>query len=441
MTKNKPPKPSSLFYQVVAIGCFLFCAALFGHQVFADQDANTHTWIGTLALTPECSLSTTYGSLSRQFGSYYANAYTKYDFNLNDLNISPDATILSGMINVSLVHIYDNPFLRSRALFYGGIIISNIVTNSSTYNLNQDGINLIMANKNLSDFWITIRTDYDFYSEAPVGSNYAWADTPETATLDVDLGALATSTSNINFGKAQCCTNSDCVLPISFDSTLDDDTIEWQADYLPCTGLGTLSSSATLNFFGQSPSQLDLGTLSLGNHSICVIDHTSNSATVQYVNIYSATSTICESLHFSPSVFCTDEWLHCGYYDTSTVAWSGLVCGLKQAGCFMVNPATSSLYFISSVASNLQTKAPFSLYFSITNTIKQGLEQTSTTSTSTLGVPMWNATSRQFYVLPVVTTSSLSNTIGITNANMFKNTITWIVWAMVAVVCLVITRI
>lgn len=249
-------------------------------------------------------------------------------------------------------------------------------------------------------------------------------------------------TPTINYLNNDCCADQSCRVPIIFDEYFNNAilNIEIDPDGMICNAENTPDSSYTLDSFNNTPEEIVLSSQSSGDHLVCA--WTSEIMTYFTASYRSGTSSpycIIPEITAAPE-FCSDEALGCGAYSSSTSLWEGLICGLKQAGCWFVVPATSSLQMINDNAKKLQTKFPFNLYFGVLNDLEYGFSTTSDSRAGGLSVPMYSASSSSFYFIPIVDASSTENAIGKINASLFRRTQTWIIWGAVGLYLLLRLR-
>lgn len=116
----------------------------------------------------------------------------------------------------------------------------------------------------------------------------------------------------------------------------------------------------------------------------------------------------------------------CSNIATSTF-FGGVECGLKKVFAWAVYPDEQSLGDFNISYSELKQSFPFNTFFDLTDTVKDAIAST-TLSDSHFDIPFITATGT-YYMLPVVSSTSLLKLIGTQNNSLFRNTITWILWA------------
>lgn len=107
-----------------------------------------------------------------------------------------------------------------------------------------------------------------------------------------------------------------------------------------------------------------------------------------------------------------------------------LSCAVKRAGVWATCPDSQRMFEMRSAIEKVKTKFPIADYFAITNSVQSGLASTTVASSTTLGVPMIRktATSTQYYIMPLLSSSSLPNTVGSSNANLVRTGFVYMIW-------------
>jgi len=117
-----------------------------------------------------------------------------------------------------------------------------------------------------------------------------------------------------------------------------------------------------------------------------------------------------------------------------------LKCGVKYAitatGQFLFYPSCDSLYSLKKSYDKFKDSFPFNTYYDLTDSINTAID-TSLSATSTannFSIPFirQTATSSEYYMLPVMSSTTISNTIGNNNYNTFRTTVGYIYWVVVA---------
>ena len=120
--------------------------------------------------------------------------------------------------------------------------------------------------------------------------------------------------------------------------------------------------------------------------------------------------------------------------------------GLAGVGRFFFKPNCTTLVKFSKKFDDLKRSFPFNVYFDITDAMDEaiGASLTSTSTAGSIDVPFirQTATSSEFYMLPVASSSSFVNLIGQDNYNTYKMTLGFIWWiAGALIVYLIVIKI
>lgn len=121
----------------------------------------------------------------------------------------------------------------------------------------------------------------------------------------------------------------------------------------------------------------------------------------------------------------------CAGIATSTF-FGGIECGFKKVIAWAIVPNEDTVSRLKYSYSEFKTVFPFNAYFQVTDTVQQAIASSSVNRNGTFDVPFYNGQTKQFYTMPVLSSTSLSKAVGNTNANLIRNTITWIFWALAA---------
>lgn len=137
----------------------------------------------------------------------------------------------------------------------------------------------------------------------------------------------------------------------------------------------------------------------------------------------------------------------CDIYDLEALTGQilcGFTYGTGQTLFWLFNPSCSSLDYIISGYNNFKGAFPFNAYYDLVDALDVAINSVATSSTSTIGIPFIDkdaTSSNKFYILPVISSSSIDNAIGTENANVFRTTIGYLIWIIVAwIVYLIISK-
>lgn len=113
----------------------------------------------------------------------------------------------------------------------------------------------------------------------------------------------------------------------------------------------------------------------------------------------------------------------------------GFKYGLVSAGQFLFLPSCSSRAFITQQFYKFKKAFPFSVFYDLTETIDTAVmsAQNSTSTTSGIAIPFIRktATSTEYFMMPIATSTSFSNFIGVTNYNTYLTTLAFVWWIIV----------
>ena len=167
-------------------------------------------------------------------------------------------------------------------------------------------------------------------------------------------------------------------------------------------------------------------------------DGSSDSLALDYVNFGIATSTS----GYSPTAWCSglcddliasssSEWWQ--FWDWGADKIGGdLMCAGRYTICYAVQPHSFSTAMFNNIYEDFKTVFPFNTFFDIASTTKNSFASSTMNTNQTFGIPMLNTSSSSLYILPVLSSSTLPNFIGQSNATLFRTTIGYLMYTFTA---------
>lgn len=137
----------------------------------------------------------------------------------------------------------------------------------------------------------------------------------------------------------------------------------------------------------------------------------------------------------APDIIGTSTFDYSAWYDHT-------LCAATRAAIktvdFFIRPNCSALDFFQSSYDNFKETPPFNIFYQFTDTIETAISSTTATTSATLGIPWVRNTdaTNTIYMLPVISSSSLSNAIGSSNVSMIRLTLGWIFWIFGALIAI-----
>jgi hypothetical protein len=251
---------------------------------------------------------------------------------------------------------------------------------------------------------------------------------------------------DFNIGSVSCCENQACNVPFQALSAQSDNApIELYLSDDSCY-YGKGSTTAQIGHFQwymspySSVNQLLIPTstidiLGLGNTSFCIAGQAMGydiltgtttikdfSSTGNFIYIWASTSPMC-IMPSSPD-FCEDP---CQGMATSTIG-DTIACGFKKSGCWLVLPSNKTKEKFKESTEKLKSAFPFSLFFSSLNDLKTAISTSTDDRSGVLAVPMYDRDTHSYYMITVMSSSSMPNAIGQTNSDLYRNTLIWVFW-------------
>lgn len=274
-------------------------------------------------------------------------------------------------------------------------------------------------------------TDYQILSDSidwisTSTLNYISSANPDP--LFIDLGNLSTSTTSLfysyNFNTLNTASSSVCLWDYSnATSTGYCDTRAFNAT---STGIGyitipnpTIETSKRYQFYSVIP-----GVSTIKSRVFSVIWWYSP-----------APAYVCE-----PPVF---DFTHtCDGIDTSGdfCGLGCMLCAMKKStiitGVTFFTPSCDSLGYFTTNYNAFKKSFPFNTFYQLTDSIQTAIN-TATSSTSTpqnFSIPFIHKASTTFYMLPVMSSSTMTNAIGASNTSLFRTTMSALMWLFAAVI-------
>lgn len=129
----------------------------------------------------------------------------------------------------------------------------------------------------------------------------------------------------------------------------------------------------------------------------------------------------------------------CAGIATSTLGdiQCGLKYGLVSSAQFLFYPSCESLNGLSTTYGQFKRSFPFNTFYDLTDSIDKSINTALTTTTpQNFSIPFVKPTSTgaQIYMLPVMSSTTISNSIGSNNYGIFQMTLGYIWWILVALI-------
>lgn len=107
------------------------------------------------------------------------------------------------------------------------------------------------------------------------------------------------------------------------------------------------------------------------------------------------------------------------------------LCGIRYAGCYLLSPHQITKDLFNTSYNDFKQAFPFSVFFDITSTIKNVFSTSSVSTSGNFGLPMIRkvGTTTQYYIIPLLTSTTTAATIGESNAAIFRTSLTYLIYA------------
>lgn len=109
-------------------------------------------------------------------------------------------------------------------------------------------------------------------------------------------------------------------------------------------------------------------------------------------------------------------------------------CGLRKLSLWAFSPSPEALTNFTNNYSLLKRAFPFNIFFDLTDTVKIALSSTTLSQTDNFGIPFIRkkGQSTEYYILPIISSSSIASAIGVNNAFTFRLTLGYCMYLITA---------
>lgn len=132
---------------------------------------------------------------------------------------------------------------------------------------------------------------------------------------------------------------------------------------------------------------------------------------------------------FTPPLGLTEDDI-CVGVATSTIM-GGIECAFKKVAMWVFWPSQTSVDGLYKSYGDLKESFPFNAFFGLTTALTDAIATTTLSTSENIAMP-WITATGTFYMLPVITSSSIPNLIGNDNYNLFRSSISFLLWLLVA---------
>ena len=123
--------------------------------------------------------------------------------------------------------------------------------------------------------------------------------------------------------------------------------------------------------------------------------------------------------------YCAEETV-CSDVATTSDFFYGITCGARRTICWVFAPSANSKKYIANAVTGFEESFPFNLYFTFINRISNIVLSQATSTAESIGIPFIDSQG-DYYMLPVITTSTVPNALG-TSYSTVHNGITNFIW-------------
>lgn len=150
---------------------------------------------------------------------------------------------------------------------------------------------------------------------------------------------------------------------------------------------------------------------------------------------------IATTTAINPSAWCSGL---CNDIATAT-DWIGQIgngvnCALRSATCYTFSPHQYNLDQFYTQYNNFTLVFPFNTFFDLASTTKNAFASSTINNNQTVGLPniRKTGTTTEYYIQPLLGSSTMSSFIGSSNANLLRNTISYLLYGLIVSAILLI---
>jgi hypothetical protein len=113
---------------------------------------------------------------------------------------------------------------------------------------------------------------------------------------------------------------------------------------------------------------------------------------------------------------------------------NGVNCAFRSATCYLFSPHQYNLDQFNTQYNNFKLVFPFNTFFDLASTTKNAFASSTISNNQTIGLPniRKTGTTTQYYIQPLLSSSTMSSFIGSSNATLFRNTISYLLYGLTA---------
>lgn len=172
------------------------------------------------------------------------------------------------------------------------------------------------------------------------------------------------------------------------------------------------------------------------------LDHSTGDIKKCYTSVYWIASSTFQDLFDYETEYdhaCDNVATSTGIFDEFRY---GVECGLIKASVWLLYPRNETLPKFMNNTEKVKRVFPFNTFFDLTTIVKNELAS-STNASTTIGMPFIRktGTTTDYYILPVISSSSMPNLIGQDNNTLFRNSLGYFAWILTAIYSIIFIKI
>lgn len=113
---------------------------------------------------------------------------------------------------------------------------------------------------------------------------------------------------------------------------------------------------------------------------------------------------------------------------------NGVNCAFRSATCYIFSPHQYNLDQFNTQYNNFKLVFPFNTFFDLASTTQNAFASSTINNNQTIGLPniRKTGTTTQYYIQPLLSSSTMASFIGSSNATLFRNTISYLLYGLTA---------
>lgn len=140
----------------------------------------------------------------------------------------------------------------------------------------------------------------------------------------------------------------------------------------------------------------------------------------------------CSNLCSDLTATSSPAWWQFWNWNTDTLGGT-VMCSGRYLICYAFYPHNFSTVVFNTSYDNFKQAIPFNLFFDIASTTQAVFSSSTLETNNTFGLPMIDNTGKHLYIMKMLNSSSTATLIGNSNATIFRNSLTYLIYSAFAI--------